>query len=123
MNELEKTVLAEELVNPTPSETCAVETSPAEDISEAADRMENESAEETPVNYHNMGKAELNEAMRSILAENRMDAHREVTAIKQAFFNIRSRESMEEVNAFVEAGNDPRDCSPVPDGEESEFKT
>lgn len=56
-----------------------------------------------------MGKAELNEAMRSILAENRMDAHREVTAIKQAFFNIRSRESMEEVNAFVEAGNDPRD--------------
>ncbi len=123
MNELEKTVPAEELVNPTPSETCAVETSPAEDISEAADRMENESAEETPVNYHNMGKAELNEAMRSILAENRMDAHREVTAIKQAFFNIRSRESMEEVNAFVEAGNDPRDFSSVPDAEESEFKT
>ena len=123
MNELEKTVPAEELVNPTPSETCAVETSPAEDISEAADRMENESAEETPVNYHNMGKAELNEAMRSILAENRMDAHREVTAIKQAFFNIRSRESMEEVNAFVEAGNDPRDFSSVPDAGESEFKT
>ncbi len=40
----------------------------------------------------------------------------EVTAIKQAFFNIRSRESMEEVNAFVEAGNDPRDFLLFPCG-------
>ncbi len=117
MNELEKTVPAEEPVNPTPSETCAVETSPAEDITEATDR-----AEEAPVNYHNMSKAELNEAMRAILAENRMDAHKEVTAIKQAFFNIRSRETMEEVNAFVEAGNDPKDFSSIPDEEETEFK-
>ena len=36
------------------------------------------------------------------------DETMEVTAIKQAFFNIRSRESMEEVNAFVEAGNGAR---------------
>ena len=57
MNELEKTVPAEELVNPTPSETCAVETSPAEDISEAADRMENESAEE----YMEIGRASCRE--------------------------------------------------------------
>ncbi len=122
MNELEKTVPAEEQVNPTPSEACAVETSPAEDISEATDRIEDAAEEETPVNYHNMSKAELNEAMRAILAENRMDAHKEVTAIKQAFFNIRSRETMDEVNAFVEAGNDPKDFSSMPDEEETEFK-
>ncbi len=122
MNELEKTVPAEEQVNPTPSEACAVETSPAEDISEATDRIEDAAEEETPVNYHNMSKAELNEAMRAILAENRMDAHKEVTAIKQAFFNIRSRETMDEVNAFVEAGNDPKDFSSMPDEEEIEFK-
>lgn len=122
MNELEKTVPEEEQVNPTPSEACAVETSPAEDISEATDRIEDAAEEETPVNYHNMSKAELNEAMRAILAENRMDAHKEVTAIKQAFFNIRSRETMDEVNAFVEAGNDPKDFSSMPDEEETEFK-
>ena len=122
MNELEKTVPAEEQVNPTPSEACAVETSPAEDISEATDRIEDAAEVETPVNYHNMSKAELNEAMRAILAENRMDAHKEVTAIKQAFFNIRSRETMDEVNAFVEAGNDPKDFSSMPDEEETEFK-
>ena len=122
MNELEKTVPAEEQGNPTPSEACAVETSPAEDISEATDRIEDAAEEETPVNYHNMSKAELNEAMRAILAENRMDAHKEVTAIKQAFFNIRSRETMDEVNAFVEAGNDPKDFSSMPDEEETEFK-
>ena len=51
-----------------------------------------------------------------------MDAHKEVTAIKQAFFNIRSRETMEEVNAFVEAGNDPKEFSSVPDPEEADFK-
>ncbi len=122
MNELEKTVPEEEQVNPTPSEACAVETSPAEDISEATDRIEDAAEEETPMNYHNMSKAELNEAMRAILAENRMDAHKEVTAIKQAFFNIRSRETMDEVNAFVEAGNDPKDFSSMPDEEETEFK-
>lgn len=122
MNELEKTVPVEEPVNPTPSETCAVETSPAEDIAEVADRVEESASDETPVNYHNMSKSELNEAMRAILAEDRMDAHKEVTAIKQAFFNIRSRETMEEVSAFVEAGNDPKDFSSVPDEEESAFK-
>lgn len=122
MNELEKTVPAEEPVNPTPSETCEVETSPEKEVTEVSDRPEDVVADEAPVNYHNMSKAELNEAMRAILADNRMDAHKEVTAIKQAFFNIRSRETMEEVNAFVEAGNDPKDFSSVPDEEESEFK-
>lgn len=136
MNELENIAPAEEKEVTTPAEECAEETSPAEAISEATDRIEAEPAptpettadgeseaeEVAPVNYHNMDKAGLIEALRAILTENRMDAHKEVTAIKQAFFNIRSREAMEEVNAFVEAGNDPKDFSSVPDEAEAEFK-
>lgn len=141
MNELEKTVPEEETVNPTSPETtmtaedktpsaeeeCAVETSPSEDISEATDKIEKTDAElneseETPVNYHYMTKTELNEAMREILRDNKMEAHKDVTAIKQAFYNIRSHETMEEVNAFVEAGNDPKEFSSMPDEEEAEFK-
>lgn len=141
MNELEKTVAAEETVNPTSTETtvtaaaeatteetaavCDVETSPSENLSEVTDMIEGaeaEDTEESPVNYHYMSKAELNEAMREILKDDRMEAHKDVTAIKQAFYNIRSHETMEEVNAFVEAGNDPREFSSVPDEEEAEFK-
>ncbi|MDE6072552.1 MAG: DUF349 domain-containing protein [Muribaculaceae bacterium] len=99
MNDLEKTTSEEELIISTPSET-----------------------EEAPVNYHNMSKEELNAAVRTILADNNMEAHRDITAIKQAFFNIRSRESLEEVNAFVEAGNDPKDFSSQVDEQEAEFK-
>ncbi|MDE6340441.1 MAG: DUF349 domain-containing protein, partial [Muribaculaceae bacterium] len=99
MNDLEKTTSEEELINPAPSEI-----------------------EVTVVNYHVMSKEELNAVIREILAANRMEAHRDVTAIKQAFFNIRSRESLEEVNAFVEAGNDPKDFSSAVDEQEAEFK-
>ncbi|MBD5341103.1 MAG: DUF349 domain-containing protein [Bacteroides sp.] len=99
MNDLEKTTSEEELIISTPSET-----------------------EEAPVNYHNMSKEELNAVVRTILADNNMEAHRDITAIKQAFFNIRSRESLEEVNAFVEAGNDPKDFSSQVDEQEAEFK-
>lgn len=127
MNDLEKTTPAEELVNPTPLETqetvaeeTVVESAP---VSAEAEETISESAEaESSVNYHAMTKEELNAELKAILAENRMDAHRDVTAIKQAFFNIRSKETLEEVNAFVEAGNDPKDFSSVIDEQEAEFK-
>lgn len=128
MNDLEKTTPAEELINPTPLETqeAAVEETVVESAPESAVAEEtiSETAEETesPVNYHAMTKEELNAALKAILVENRMDAHRDVTAIKQAFFNIRSKETLEEVNAFVEAGNDPKDFSSVIDDQEAEFK-
>lgn len=133
MNDLEKTASEEKLVNSTPSElqesaSIAEETvkaeAPAEENVEVAPVAEVEEtvAEETPVNYHAMTKEELNAALKAILEENRMDAHRDVTAIKQAFFNIRNKETMEEVNAFVEAGNDPKDFSSEIDEQEAQFK-
>lgn len=133
MNDLEKTASEEKLVNSTPSElqesaSIAEETvkaeAPAEENVEVAPVAEVEEtvAEEAPVNYHAMTKEELNAALKAILEENRMDAHRDVTAIKQAFFNIRNKETMEEVNAFVEAGNDPKDFSSEIDEQEAQFK-
>ena len=54
-----------------------------------------------------MTKQELLAELKSILEADNMEAHREVTALKQAFFNVKSRESMEALAAFVEAGNQP----------------
>lgn len=129
MNDLEKTVPEQELVNPIQNEPVVEETeNKSSESGKSAVEVETvaevAAAEETEptVNFHNMSKAELNETMREILASDRMDAHKEVTAIKQAFFNIRSRETMEEVAAFVEAGNAPQDFSSRADEEEQEFK-
>lgn len=52
-----------------------------------------------------------------------MEAHKEVTAIKQAFFNLKNRENMELLDAYVEAGNDPATFSAQPDEVENELKT
>ena len=143
MNDLEKRIPVEESIDLTPSETSSVETpkvveqieeTPADEVeNEEKDGIENENSSEESVetqeeivslavSFHNKSKSELNEAMREILSSNRMDAHKEVTAIKQAFFNIRNREAMDEVAAFVEAGNSPKDFSMEPDEEEQEFK-
>lgn len=124
MNENEKTVSPEETVNPTPSpveacdasETCAVESSPAEDISAVAD------AQQETRRFHSMTKQELVDALRGILDSGNMDAHKEVAAIKQAFFNIKNKENLDELNAFIEAGNQPEAFSSTPDALEAEMK-
>lgn len=121
------------------NDECAETTSPAEAISEATDVLEpevEESSESTSAdeqestdgespkaNIFAMSKEELLQAIKDILSENRMDAHKEVSLIKQAFFNIRSKETMEEVNAFVENGGNPQEFSSQVDEAENEFKT
>lgn len=112
-------------------ETECVETSsPSLAIEAVADSQESEAApaEETPSaeegkRFHSMSKQELLDALKEILAADNMEAHREVTAIKQAFFNIKSRENLEELNAFIEAGNQPEAFSSTPDEVENEMKT
>lgn len=104
MNELENAALPEETVNPTQKAT------------------ENAVIEENIVNYHALSKDEINARMREIIEQEIMDAHKEVAALKQAFFNLRSREQLEEVNAFIEAGNNVADFSSSIDESESEFK-
>ncbi len=136
MNEIEKVDSLEESTQTTPAapvaaepETeCANETSPAEDIAAAADAEteaeEMEAADDKAFkNFHAMSKEELLDTLKKILEENNMAAHKEVASLKQAFFNIKSKENLDELNAFIEAGNDPAAFSSTPDELENEFKT
>lgn len=129
MNELEKTVSPEESVNPAPrsvepetneseckdDDVCVVTESPAEAISEVADEQQRD--------FHAMSKEELLDALKEIIAADNMEAHKEVAAIKQAFFNLKSRENMEALDAFVAEGNDPAAFVSEPDEVENELKT
>lgn len=73
-------------------------------------------------NYHDMGKEELLEAMKEILTESRLDAHKEVSLIKQTMFNIRQKETEEELQKFLDAGNEPAAFSAAPCEIEVQFK-
>lgn len=140
MNELEKALPAEENATPT-SEVS--QTSVTSDTSEEAAHMpmsevsseislgtdENltvEPAEDgdgkSQLKFYNMSKTELLETLRTICEEKQASKHKEVSAIKQAFYNIRKQEMEKECADFVEAGNDPSTFSSTPDAEETEFK-
>lgn len=73
-------------------------------------------------NYHEMGKEDLVAAMRQILADSRLNAHKEVSLIKQTMFNIRQKETEEELEKFIDAGNDPAAFSATPSELEAQFK-
>ncbi len=88
-------------------------------VSEATDALQPET--EAPLNIHNMSKEELVAAIKEIVDNDKMESHREVTALKQAFFAVRSRERLDELNAYVEEGNDPAAFAAMPDELENEF--
>jgi hypothetical protein len=118
MNEFEKVEPVEETTAPVP--VANTEVVAAENVS-VEESVEIEQTEESP-RYHAMSKDELLAAMKEIMDAGNMEAHREVTAMKQAFFNLKTRENLEELNAFVEAGNQPEAFSALPDEKENEFK-
>lgn len=127
MNELEKTVAGEETVTPAPEvaeteNTCIVESSPALDIAQVADDHQEEEKTDGR-RIHSMSKEELRDVLKDIVGSDNMEAHKEVTAIKQAFFNLKSRENIELLDAYVEAGNDPATFSAQPDEVENELKS
>ncbi|MDE6246386.1 MAG: DUF349 domain-containing protein [Muribaculaceae bacterium] len=71
---------------------------------------------------HDMSKEEMVAELRNIVTEKRMNAHKEVAALKQALFAIRQREINDELDKFVEEGNDPTAFSASVDALESESK-
>lgn len=109
MNDLEKMLPEEELLTPATPESSELVEEKNEEV-------------ETRVNYHVMDKGQLLAVLREIVETERLDAHREVSLVKQLFFNLRSAEQLEEVNAFVEAGNNPQDFVSTADESENEFK-
>lgn len=107
--------------------TCIEESSPSSDLAQVADaqtedgQTEEEKADSRRIHF--MSKEELRDTLKAILESGNMEAHKEVTAIKQAFFNLKNRENMELLDAYVEAGNDPATFSAQPDEVENELKT
>lgn len=100
---------------------CTETTSPAMDLAEAADELTDDQPERHP-RLGSMDKKELIETLRTIVNEQRADAHREVAAIKKAYFLIRNREETKEMEEFVAAGNAPETFSATPDPDEAELK-
>ncbi len=103
---------------------CAEAGSPLLDLAEAADAIEAVvEKDEQAKRYHAMSKAEMVEALREIVASGNMEAHKEVSAIKQAYYTLHNREMQAELEAFVEAGNAPEAFSATPDPDEAEMKS
>jgi hypothetical protein len=112
---------------------CAETESPAEALSEATDALEGEETAsgeealtdevaEVEKNYHACSKEELLEDLRQIVTAGKATAHKEVTAIKQAYYTIRNREVEKEMAAFVEDGNSPDLFAATPDPIEVDIK-
>lgn len=124
--ETQDAVSAPEVCAESEVEECKETESPAEAVSEMTDAVQPgeqpiAAGEEEAHNFHNMRKDELVAALRDVLDNDKMESHRDVTAMKQAFFSLRSRERLAELNAYVEAGNDPAAFVAQPDDLENEF--
>ena len=106
------------------ADECAVESSPAEDLAKVADEI-TEKPEENVVsekNYHSMSKQEMIEALREIVSSGDMEAHKEVAAVKQAFYSLLNKEAMNAAKAFVEEGNPADQFSAPVDEDEVKIK-
>ena len=135
MNEIEKTEAIETPVEMNPAADAAESSSPctqnsaSEDIAPEAVE-ESVEAEETavvaadrdPHRFHSLSKEELRDELKAILERDDMEAHRDVTAIKQAFFSLRSKETLEELNRHIEEGNAPDSFVATPCAVEAEMK-
>ena len=135
-----------------PAEACEIESSPSLDLAEVADKVMEEKEEEKKEekknvsentveessshdvaektgsiaerpNYHQMTKEELRDSLKNIIESGDLEKHKDVTAIKQAFYSLHNRELTQQLEEFVEAGNDPSAFSANPDEIENEVKT
>lgn len=77
---------------------------------------------EIEVNFHDLSKEQLVEALRAIVAASDASAHKSVASIKQAFYVLKNKETEAEMLAFVEAGNQPEAFSSAPDEHEAALK-
>lgn len=71
---------------------------------------------------HLLTKEELLEAMRTIVAEKQVQAHKKVTAIKQAYYMLHNREMEAQLEAYVQANGSPEGFVSEPDAMEGELK-
>ena len=135
MNEIEKTEAIETPVEMNPAADAAESSSPctqnsaSEDVapeaveeSVEAEETADVAADRDPHRFHSLSKEELRDELKAILERDDMEAHRDVTAIKQAFFSLRSKETLEELNRHIEEGNAPDSFVATPCAVEAEMK-
>ena len=124
MNELEKTFSQEENSIPEITAEAAIVAETAAPVAE----VESESVESDDENnqslrrYFEMTKEELMSAMAEILEQEAANQHKDVNAIKQAFYAIRKAEIEAEAASFIESGDDQATFSSTPDPNEARFK-
>lgn len=95
---------------------------PAAEAQASAPGDDNLSDENDRHRFHKMSKEELVEALRAIVAENTGDKHKEVTAIKQAFYVIRNNELEAECEKFAQEAEEGAQFVSATDPLEVEFK-
>lgn len=114
----------EDEVAPASADVCVEEESPALSIAEVADEAESEADGKTQTvrNFHAMSREQLLDALKEIVESGNLEAHKEVAAIKQAYYSVVNKDAMNELAAFVEAGNPAESFSATPDVHDAEVK-
>ncbi len=79
-------------------------------------------AEERAPRFSDMSKSELIEALRSIVEEERATEHHEAQAIKGAYFALRNKETLAELEKHIAEGGKPEEFVSVPDEGEEEIR-
>lgn len=102
------------------ADECVEKESPALAVAEAADSETEEKG--GSVNYHALSKQEMIDALAAIIASGDLEAHKEVAAIKQAYYMRLNREATDKMAAFVEQGNPVEEFSADPEETEPEMK-
>lgn len=78
--------------------------------------------EERKPRFSEMTKQELLDALRAIVEESRATEHHEAQAIKNAYFALRSKETIAELESFIAQGGRPEDFVSSPDEGEAEMR-
>lgn len=108
--------------NPVAPEETVVEADVAtNEVPEAEQAGESAETDESG-RIHRLTKEELLEAMRVIVAEKQVQAHKKVTAIKQAYYMLHNREVETRLEEYVQANGSSEGFVSEPDAAEGEFK-
>ncbi|MDE6547434.1 MAG: DUF349 domain-containing protein [Muribaculaceae bacterium] len=78
--------------------------------------------EERKPRFSEMSKEELIEALRSIVEEERATEHHEAQSIKGAYFALRNKETLAELEKHIAEGGKPEEFVSVPDEGEAEMR-
>lgn len=129
MNELEKTVPTSENVNPLNAQEAPTSSAMTEAIETNPNATDNESETSETTgeqadthNYFDKTKAELLDALQTIVDNKEAERHKEISIIKQAFYALRNAELEAEAIKFAEEAQPGDSFVSATDPEEIRFK-